>query len=60
MRANLGSEAVAGAYGRNLGTKFGAEDAPSIVTRSLRSSPKFVCTGRSDGFQTPFRAWMHI
>ena len=38
MRANQGSEAMAGAYGRNLGTKYGAEEAPSIVTRSLHST----------------------
>jgi hypothetical protein len=31
MRQNQGSEAVASAYGRNLGTKYGAEDAPAIV-----------------------------
>jgi AraC-like DNA-binding protein len=38
MRANQGFEAIAGAYGRTLGTKYGAEDAPSIVTRSLHST----------------------
>src|ERR1700686_3740344 len=38
MRANQGSEAMAGAYGRSLGAKYGAEDAPSIVTRSLHST----------------------
>lgn len=38
MRAIQGSEAMAGAYGRNLGTKYGAEEAPSIVTRSLHST----------------------
>lgn len=38
MRAIQGSEAKADAYGRNLGTKYGAEDAPSIVTRSLHST----------------------
>src|SRR5580693_8500882 len=38
MRANQSSEAMAGAYGRNLGTKYGAEDAPAIVTRSLHST----------------------
>ena len=38
MRANQGSEALADAYGRNLGTKYGAEDAPAIVTRSLHST----------------------
>jgi AraC-like DNA-binding protein len=37
MCANQRSEATAGAYGRNLGTKYGAEEAPSIVTRSLHS-----------------------
>jgi AraC family transcriptional regulator len=38
MRENQGSEAVTAAYGRSLGTKYGAEDAPSIVTRSLHST----------------------
>ena len=38
MSANQGSEAMSGAYGRNLGTKYGAEDAPAIVTRSLHST----------------------
>src|ERR1700692_1312236 len=38
MRANQGSESLADAYGRNLGTKFGDEDAPAIVTRSLHST----------------------
>jgi hypothetical protein len=38
MRANQDSEAMADAYGRNLGTKYGAEDAPAIVTRSLHST----------------------
>jgi AraC family transcriptional regulator len=38
MRANQGSDAMEGAYGRTLGTKYGAEDAPSIVTRSLHST----------------------
>jgi AraC family transcriptional regulator len=33
MSAN---RAVAGVYGRNLGMKFGAEDAPCILTRSLQ------------------------
>jgi AraC family transcriptional regulator len=36
MSANHGSRATAGVYGRNLGGKFGAEDAPCIVTRSLQ------------------------
>jgi AraC family transcriptional regulator len=36
MSANQGSQAAAGVYGRNLGGKFGAEDAPCIVTRSLQ------------------------
>jgi AraC family transcriptional regulator len=48
MRANQGSEAMAGAYGRNLGTKFGAEDAPSIVTRSLHSTAIAVTELRVD------------
>jgi AraC family transcriptional regulator len=38
MHANQGSEAMADVYGQNLGTKFGAEEAPSIVTRSLHST----------------------
>jgi hypothetical protein len=38
MRAKQASEAMTGAYGRSLGTKYGAEDAPSIVTRSLHST----------------------
>jgi AraC family transcriptional regulator len=36
MRANPSSRAATGVYGRNLGTKFGAEDAPFILTRSLQ------------------------
>ena len=36
MRANQGSQAPSGVYGRNLGRKFGAEDAPCILTRSLQ------------------------
>ena len=31
-------ETTVDVYGRNLGTKFGAEDAPFIVTRSLKSA----------------------
>jgi AraC family transcriptional regulator len=38
MRANQRSEAMTGAYGRSLGSKYGAEDSPSIVTRSLHST----------------------
>ena len=38
MRSHQGSDAMAGAYGRNLGTKYGAKEAPSIVTRSLNST----------------------
>ena len=52
MRANQGSEAMAGAYGRNLGTKYGAEEAPSIVTRSLHSTEIAVteiCVHRPPG-----------
>jgi AraC family transcriptional regulator len=52
MRANQGSEAMAGVYGRNLGTKYGAEDAPSIVTRSLHSTEIAVteiCVHRPPG-----------
>src|SRR5260370_2516607 len=52
MRQNQGSEAMAGAYGRNLGTKYGAEDAPAIVTRSLHSTEIAVteiCVHRPPG-----------
>src|SRR5258708_2902541 len=52
MRANQGSEATTGAYGRNLGTKYGAEEAPSIVTRSLHSTEiavTEVCVHRPPG-----------
>jgi hypothetical protein len=35
MDANQGSRAAAGVYGRSLGEKYGAEDAPSVVARSL-------------------------
>src|ERR1700730_6105763 len=52
MRANQGSEAVTGAYGRSLGTKYGAEDAPSIVTRSLHATEIAVteiCVHRPPG-----------
>jgi AraC family transcriptional regulator len=38
MSAVQESQATAGVYGRNLGKKFGAEDAPFIVTRSLKSA----------------------
>ncbi len=36
------------AYGRRLGEKFGAEDAPSIVTRSLRSAEIAITDVRTD------------
>jgi AraC family transcriptional regulator len=52
MRANRGSETMAGAYGRNLGTKYGAEEAPSLVTRSLHSTEIAVteiCVHRPPG-----------
>jgi len=52
MRQNQGSEAMAGAYGRNLGTKYGAEDAPAIVTRSLHSieiAVTEICVHRPPG-----------
>src|SRR5258708_26351621 len=52
MRANQGSEATTGAYGRSLGTKYGAEEAPSIVTRSLHSTEIAVteiCVNRPPG-----------
>jgi len=38
MRPNQDLRATAGVYGGTLGTKFGAEDAPFIVTRSLQSA----------------------
>jgi AraC family transcriptional regulator len=52
MRQNQGSEAMGGAYGRNLGTKYGAEDAPAIVTRSLHSieiAVTEICVHRPPG-----------
>src|ERR1700751_1016518 len=52
MRTNHDSEAIAGAYGRNLGAKYGAEEAPSIVTRSLHSTEIAVteiCVHRPPG-----------
>ena len=52
MRANQGSEALADAYGRNLGTKYGAEEAPSLVTRSLHATEIAVteiCVHRPPG-----------
>jgi AraC-like DNA-binding protein len=36
MSANPGSRATADVYGRNLGEKFGAQDAPFVLTRSLQ------------------------
>jgi AraC family transcriptional regulator len=48
MRANRGSDAVAGVYGQNLGTKFGAEDAPFIATRSLQNGLMAVTELRVD------------
>lgn len=52
MRTNHDSEAIAGAYGRNLGAKYGAAEAPSIVTRSLHSTEIAVteiCVNRPPG-----------
>ena len=52
MRESQSSEAMAGAYGRNLGTKYGAEEAPSIVTYSLHSAEIAVteiCVHRPPG-----------
>jgi hypothetical protein len=52
MHTNHDSEAIAGPYGRNLGTKYGADEAPSIVTRSLRSTEIAVteiCVHRPPG-----------
>jgi AraC-like DNA-binding protein len=43
---------MAGAYGRNLGTKYGAEEAPSLVTRSLHSTEiaiTEICVHRPPG-----------
>jgi AraC family transcriptional regulator len=48
MLANRGSDAVAGVYGQNLGTKFGAEDAPFIATRSLQNGLMAVTELRVD------------
>jgi len=48
MRANSGSEAMADVYGQNLGTKFGAGDAPFIATRSLQSGVMAVTELRVD------------
>jgi AraC family transcriptional regulator len=48
MRANLSSEATAGTYGRNLGTKFGAEDASFITARSLQRGVMAVTELRVD------------
>jgi len=38
MRANLDSPATTDVYGPNLGEKFGAQDAPFVLTRSLQSA----------------------
>ncbi|UCI05172.1 helix-turn-helix transcriptional regulator [Mesorhizobium sp. B1-1-8] len=38
MGANPDTLAASSVYGRNLGHKFGAEDAPFILTRSLKST----------------------
>jgi AraC family transcriptional regulator len=60
MRANQGSEAVVDSYGRDLGTKFGAEDAPAVVTRSLHGAEIAVteiCVHRPPGqLSDPIRA----
>ena len=52
MRAVRCSGALADAYGRNLGTKYGAQEAPSLVTRSLHSTEIAVteiCVHRPPG-----------
>jgi AraC family transcriptional regulator len=48
MRANRGSDAMAGVYGQSLGTKFGAQDAPFIATRSLQNGVIAVTELRVD------------
>ena len=62
MRTNQSPEAAAGAYGRSLGTKYGAEDAPAIVTRSLHATEIAVteiCVHRPPGrLSDPIPAWM--
>src|SRR5690349_21676589 len=52
MRTGHGSKSVSATYGRSLGTKYGAEDAPAIVTRSLQSTEiavTEVCVHRPPG-----------
>jgi hypothetical protein len=46
MRANQGSRAAPDVYGRNLGIKYGAEDAPFILT--LIFSPLWELCRRPD------------
>ncbi len=48
MRANRGSDAMAGVYGQTLGKKFGAEDAPFIATRSMQNGVIAVTELRVD------------
>jgi AraC-like DNA-binding protein len=48
MRANRGSDAIAGVYGQNLGKKFGAEDAPFIAMRSMQNGLMAVTELRVD------------
>ena len=48
MSAALSAPASADAYERNLAHRFGAEDAPSIVTRSLQRGEMAVMELRAD------------
>jgi AraC family transcriptional regulator len=48
MRANLGSPATTGVYGRDLAENFGAEDAPFTVTRTLQRGEIAVTEVRVD------------
>ena len=46
--ARAAKETTVDVYGRNLGTKFGAEDAPFVVTRSLKGAEIAVTEVRVD------------
>ncbi|MDB5426755.1 MAG: AraC family transcriptional regulator [Phenylobacterium sp.] len=48
VNASVAVRASAGAYGRNLAQRFGAEDAPFIVTRCLRRGEMAVTELRVD------------
>lgn len=48
----MGADQASHVYGRNLGAKFGAEDAPYIVTRALQSgelAATELCVDRPNG-----------